>query len=363
MSGYKILHKKSIQGVPQTSAITYGELAVRYGENNEAILLKNNNDKIVSIDAHPKISENYESITYPQSSNVIFESVISGQTIESAVSVVENNVLKLIDETIKNEEIIASAISNISDAVGLDSNLSYLTNDSANYISGATSLTDADDKLDAAIFNVSERLKNLEDENNDYITENDLNNALSDYVTLDDIKTYNGSTNIFIDDTNNQISVKHDSSLNDSADGLQVNLNENGGLSLDNNGIYIKCSSGLTNNSNGININLGEGIKFDVNSALTLNLKTINNQSLLGNGNITITGSSSSDGSYDDSEIRQNINTIGESIGLKSDFTYNPNISANYISGATSVAEATNILDNKIKNLLKVEGTTLTLNL
>ena len=79
----------------------------------------------------------------------------------------DQNISTLVDEVLKNEEVNAAAITEIKESVGLDENLKYVVNNSATYISGATTLSEADNLLDVAISNeVSAReqaVENLQD--------------------------------------------------------------------------------------------------------------------------------------------------------------------------------------------------------
>ncbi len=149
MSNYKILHKKSISNMPQPSNLEYGELAVRYGGNQETIFLKNDKDEIVSIDALPKLSKNYQAIDYPQTEQGDFKALTSGDTIESAITTVEENIVTFINK--------------VSDLTGFEG-LSYQQNndETITYINKAISLSDADNLLDKAISNLN---KNINIEN------------------------------------------------------------------------------------------------------------------------------------------------------------------------------------------------------
>lgn len=75
-------------------------------------------------------------------------------TVATGLSKLDNKVKALVDEVLDNEETTANAISAVVTAAGVkkeDGEIAYVANEDANYISEATSLKDADDKLDAAI--------------------------------------------------------------------------------------------------------------------------------------------------------------------------------------------------------------------
>ena len=209
MSDYKILHKKSISGTPDSSIMSFGELAIRYGKDKETIFFKNDNEEIVSIDALPKLSDKYESITYPNGVKDVFNTLTSGQTIESGITTIEKNVVKLVEKTI--------------DVTGFD-NLTYSSNADAKYISGATSLADADEKLNDAINQVNERIDVLVNGsgNTDAIdTFNEIKNFLSDIDNsenfLDIVNSKLDGNKVYLWTWNGNISGSNDESINPNA--------------------------------------------------------------------------------------------------------------------------------------------------
>ena len=96
-----------------------------------------------------------DAVVYPTISNtaVTFNSVSGNDTVSAAIKKLDQNISTLVDEVLKNEEVNAAAITEIKESVGLDENLKYVVNNSATYISGATTLSEADNLLDAAIKN------------------------------------------------------------------------------------------------------------------------------------------------------------------------------------------------------------------
>lgn len=97
------------------------------------------------------LSDNYTSVEYPEVESVTFTAAKIGDTLDVAIKKVDQNVVTLVEETLKNEEVVAAAITEIKESVGLDENLKYVKNTSANYIQNATTFSDADNLLDSAI--------------------------------------------------------------------------------------------------------------------------------------------------------------------------------------------------------------------
>lgn len=93
----------------------------------------------------------YEATTFETVDGVTFETVDANDTIASAIKKTEGNVAKMVKEVIDNEFVTSKAINEIKSAAGIEDDLTYAPNADAEYISDATSLKDADNKLDAAI--------------------------------------------------------------------------------------------------------------------------------------------------------------------------------------------------------------------
>jgi hypothetical protein len=96
---------------------------------------------------------------HPVEAAVVATSAIAAKAndkLDTVVSNLDRNVSTLIQEVLKDEEVIAASITEIKESVGLDENLKYVVNTNATYISGATSLYEADNLLDAAIKSVSD---------------------------------------------------------------------------------------------------------------------------------------------------------------------------------------------------------------
>ena len=86
-----------------------------------------------------------------ETNGVEFLNTVANDTVLESLEKVDSNVALLVEETLKNENVTAAAITKIKESVGLDENLKYIKNTSANYIQNATTFSDADDLLDSAI--------------------------------------------------------------------------------------------------------------------------------------------------------------------------------------------------------------------
>lgn len=100
-----------------------------------------------------KVADDFTTTTY-QSELSGATAIASGDTVSTAFNKVEKTISALTEELLKDEETEAAAIKALGNAAGIistDGTIAYTANTSDTYISGATSLADADDKLDAAI--------------------------------------------------------------------------------------------------------------------------------------------------------------------------------------------------------------------
>ena len=120
--------------------------------------------KEVVIDAKDAKVGEYTATEFAAVDGVEFEAVSAEDTINGAIKKVESNVAKLVQETIDNELVVAEATNAIKVAAGLDDNLEYVKDADANYIKEAASLADADSKLDAAIKELAGVVEGLDSE-------------------------------------------------------------------------------------------------------------------------------------------------------------------------------------------------------
>ena len=108
------------------------------------------------------IEEDYQEISYPQSFSGA-TNVESGQTVTEAFQNVETTISALTQELINDELINAKAITALGSAAGTideNSTIKYEPNENATYISAATNLYEADSLLDAAISNIASSSQN-----------------------------------------------------------------------------------------------------------------------------------------------------------------------------------------------------------
>jgi|GEM_PF-1881277 len=187
---------------------------------------------------------------------------------------------------------------------GLNADGSYAANNSANYISTATSLKDADNKLDA-------QAKTNAD---------DISTNQSDIGT--------NSSNISLNDSD--ISNLQ-SELNTSQAG--AGLNADGSYAANISGNYISMATSLKDADN----KLDAQAKTNADDIST-------NQSDIGTNSSNISANDS-----DISNLQSELNTSQAGAGLNADGSYAANNSANYISTATSLKDADNKLDAQAK--------------
>ena len=74
-------------------------------------------DNVISVLSDFKINYDYDTVEYPDTENeeVVFVSVEVGQEFGRAINVLENNLVTLVNETLKNEEIISAALTQFDD--------------------------------------------------------------------------------------------------------------------------------------------------------------------------------------------------------------------------------------------------------
>ena len=249
------------------------------------IILKNSDD------IEHKLSDSYQEVEYNAQHSNLFTPASKGQTLDEAIHSIDSNVATLVDETIKNEKVVASAFVNVKDAVGLDENLNYIADNSTNYISDATSLSKADSLLDEAIKNVSDKVATLEKSGYD---DTELKNLISD------------NTNSI----NQLINEKQDKNLGEYNEVMYPEVVSDKFMSINK------------------DMTVNEAIHTVESNVATLVDETIKNETVTANA----------------------ITFIKESVGLNDNLNYESNIDTVYISDATSFAEADSLLDKAIKS-------------
>ena len=126
------------------------------------------NKAIVTIDGSDiKLSTDYIPVEYPSQVQDKFIPVATESTLDIAVTQIEFNLSRLVQEVLDNEMVTAAAITEIKESVGLDENLKYVPNTLSTYISSASSFAEADSLLDSAISSevsaLNERIDNVSD--------------------------------------------------------------------------------------------------------------------------------------------------------------------------------------------------------
>jgi len=297
-----IIHKNSSALVdnnpklPTSGQLEYGEIAVNYAKDKETISLKNSNNEIVTFTSDKKL-ENYVTVSD-------FEEAM--QVASAALNDLEATKLEksVFDEALENlytkEEadddslVVASALNDLEekklDKLDFDEMLESLETqlsdfytkeeiDNAELVT-ASALNDLDGRI-GDIENAFEELDEYFDEN-ELIISSALNDLEEKKADKDDLTTLidNVYTKEEIDDDHLVIST----SLND----LNTRL-----ISASNN--IETIGNSIDEIYNGLDeISDTLGTKQEVLVSGT-NIKTINNESILGSGNITIQGSGSGD--------------------------------------------------------------------
>ena len=142
----------------------------------------------IALQSDIAVSSDYEEVTdYPEVEGVTFTSVKAGNNLDIAFKSVDQNVATLANEVIKNEEVTTASFVKVREALELSDGLEYESNTGSNYISGATSFADADNKLDSAIKTISDSLNGITGNNPITITDSGGTKVISltfDGVTL-----------------------------------------------------------------------------------------------------------------------------------------------------------------------------------
>ena len=142
----------------------------------------------IALQSDIAVSIDYEEVTdYPKVEGVTFTSVKAGNNLDIAFKSVDQNVATLANEVIKNEEVTTASFVKVREALELSNGLEYESNTGSNYISGATSFADADNKLDSAIKTISDSLNGITGNNPITITDSGGTKVISltfDGVTL-----------------------------------------------------------------------------------------------------------------------------------------------------------------------------------
>ena len=101
-------------------------------------------------------------IVYPDVDSTEFVPVDSTMNVKSAIKQLDSTIAQLVQEILNNEEVVSAALTVHNTSCGLTLNGEYNLNTEANYISGATSLHDADLILDAKVADIFTKLTDIE---------------------------------------------------------------------------------------------------------------------------------------------------------------------------------------------------------
>jgi hypothetical protein len=243
---------------------------------------------------------------------------------------------------------ILNNISTIEKSAGLSSSGQYTPNINTNYIATATSLNNADVLLDSSIKTVTNSLQNFEDTVGTQIENlntsiNNINNATGLSSTSQYLPN-NNTTYIKSATSLNNADVLLDAQLNSLNNQLnqEISTRTSQNTIIENQISTIQTSAGLSSNGSYVPNSNSNYIK----SATSLN----NADFLLDSALYTVSNSLStlSNSVNNNSTL---INNIISASGLTSVGTYTPAPTGEYISSATSLASATELLNNAITSV------------
>jgi len=243
---------------------------------------------------------------------------------------------------------ILNNITTIEKSAGLSSSGQYTPNINTNYIATATSLNNADVLLDGSVKAVTNSLQNFENTVGTQIQNlntsiNNINNATglsstSQYVSNNNTTYIKSATSL------NNADVLLDTQLNSLNNQLsqEVSTRTSQNTIVENQISTIQTSSGLSSNGSYVANSNSNYIK----SATSLN----NADFLLDSALYTVSNSLSSlsNNVNNNSTV---INNIISASGLTTVGTYTPAPTGEYISNATSLASATELLNNAITSV------------
>ena len=334
------------------------------------------------------------------------------ETLKSVTDAIDSD-RKVIEDNEKaaNDKIdaVQDELDNTQSGAGLKEDGSYKVNSDANYISDATSLADADNKIDAQVkTNADDIAKEVQDRTDadnalkDYLDTNFLNKTVEDVeqVIASNVRmekdlyvkgniTFNGGTitevsteqmkvadNIFTLNSD----VPSDTDPTENA-GMEVNRGSEGVMPLliwneaddvvqiptgekDEDGNYIMANVATGGDADAIQDELdktqsGAGLKEDGSYNVNSDANYINQATSLADADNKLDAALKSQADKEQADV-DNLNAKADAIqseldktqegaGLDTDGSYIANSDANYISGATSLADADNKLDSKVK--------------
>ena len=373
---------------PLASDIEHGEITLNYNSETPFIAFKDTEDNIQKIGTlqdvytkseiynktevdelidgiEHKLTSEYESVEYPTTSTVSFTAATADQTLDEAIHTVETNVSTLVSEVLKDEKVIAAAITEIKESAGFDINLKYVKDSNATYISAATSLSEADSLLDNAIAGVANSIPDISVKQDKLTAGNGISISSDNVISLD--YTYDlfeiVETLPTSDIDTNKIYVIKSEEPGDGNEYIEyIYINDKWeifgkfAVDVDLSGYYTKEE--IDEIVSGIKHELSEtytsivyptveetdGIVFTASKASD-NLDTIVTN-LDTNVSTLVT-----EVLKDEKAIAAAITEIKESTGFDTNLKYVKDSNATYISAATTLSEADSLLDNAIADV------------
>ena len=352
----KIQHLRSkelVDGKPKLPTdLDEGEIAINFATGYETMAIKNADGKIVKFDN--KVDENYKPTQY----NGNFETLVTetnhvkaGDTNSKAFKSVENTMSTLVDEVYKNEKAIVTTFGTVGSATGIvdaDGNISYQTKADAHYIATATSVHDATVLLDNS-------LKGVDDKNSTDINKLAESAGIKRNVETEafDYQKETGAHYIQNATSVHDATVKLDNSLY----GVETIVNGHQNqitavkATADKNTTDIATSNtNIGNNTKGIE-GLASSIGIEKDTEGTYSYPNDIGSNYFEDATSVINAMTDLDNEIYkvNSKVRKIVNATGLTTNTQGDTIYNVEGKAFYIQNATSVHDATKILDEKVK--------------
>ena len=108
------------------------------------------------------LSSDYINVTYPSVPTTEFIPVSNEDDVESAIKKLDTSLSKLVQEVLDDEEVTSAALTEHNQSCGFNENGEYVPSPSANYISNALSLYEADIIVDNKIKELEDKILLLE---------------------------------------------------------------------------------------------------------------------------------------------------------------------------------------------------------
>ena len=448
--------------LPLESDLVYGEIAINYAKDHETISLKNDENEIVPLN-FKKINDailhgvsgmsinnidaevedrvasvvisgsdinvgDYTEIEYPSELEGAVN--VSGtSTISEGFNAVETTLSALTQEVIDNEVVTEKAIAKIADSAGIideEGEIKYITNENATYISSAISLSDADNKLDAAIASLADsvdgKIENINVNGQEgtvsgnvaSVTIDATDMEVGEYTPISYPEAFSGATQVLSGDTVNEAFNKVETTISsltqEVLDNEQVTekaikalgeaagtIDENNVISyvVNENANYISAATSLAeaddildaaigNSITGVSVNEIQAEVENRNAAISISGNNINvgtyesveypqqftaatnvsgNQAISEAINaVESTLATLTQVVIDDERVTEEaIKALGEAAGTineNNEIAYVVNENAHYINGATSLADADNLLDAALDSMHdEIDGT------